>query len=144
MDHYSWTGWVSVFFLHGYWMPTYGFTLEHWFQGSIFSLHYLNAEMCFIDICMWGPCCEAASLHFDLNSLLDFPGHLRFCYNHKWQYLGFFMAFTEIANGSLDLGSELSLEKSFQNGVSQVCPWVYCYASFMLFSIRTSPLGDKG
>lgn len=32
------------------------------------------------------------------------------------------MAFMEIANGSLDLGSELSLEKSFQNGMSQVCP----------------------
>lgn len=43
------------------------------------------------------------------------------------------MAFMEIANENLEIGSELLLEKSFQNGVSQVCPWVYCYVSFMLF-----------
>lgn len=37
-----------------------------------------------------------------------------------------FMAFTEIANKSplLDLGSELSLEKPFQNGILELCPWV--------------------
>lgn len=117
--------------------------------------------MCFQVVCTWGPCCETASLHFDLNRFLDFSGHLRFCYNHKWQYQEFFMAFMKIAKWEPRLrlwivfrkissewhvtGVPLSLLLSSFHAISysNITPWWQGIGTFITVSPRNDCVGES-
>lgn len=93
MDRYSWTGGISVFFTY------VDIECQHMVHSralvarSCFFSAFIRPEVCLLVTSMWSPPCEAASLHFNLNYEIDFPGHLRFCYNHKWEYQGFCYGF---------------------------------------------------
>lgn len=53
------------------------------------------------------------------------------------------MAFMEIAKGSLGLGSELSLEKLFPNGMSRCAPEIKVTLLPVVFHSDVTP-ADKG
>lgn len=88
---YFWRGWVSCFYLCGYWVPMYVFysrallLRSHLFSFASFLVS-LRAEM---NSCFYAFEAQAAKMHFDLDCSVDFLGHLKFCCNHKWQYQRF-------------------------------------------------------